>query len=108
MFFESSPVLDSTIVAFNSATTGAANMFVHESSEPSLSYDLFYDGSSHGIEGVVPGPTSLIVDPEFADDVYHLANGSPAVDAGQPSPTQNDPDGSRNDMGAYGGPGAER
>jgi parallel beta-helix repeat protein len=31
---------------------------------------------------------------------------SPCIDGGNPDPIYNDPDGSRNDMGAYGGPGA--
>jgi hypothetical protein len=49
---------------------------------------------------------------EWADDgdwLGHnlcLAPGSPAIDAGDPDPAFNDPDGSRNDLGAFGGPGA--
>ena len=43
---------------------------------------------------------------EFAFD-FHLQPGSPCIDAGNPAPVYNDPDGSRNDMGVYGGPGAE-
>ena len=41
-------------------------------------------------------------DPGSAD--LHLQVGSPAIDAGDPSSTWNDVDGSRNDMGIYGGP----
>jgi len=52
------------------------------------------------------------LDPQFVDTLevspdFHLSEGSPCVDAGNPAPEFNDPDGSRNDMGAYGGPGAE-
>jgi len=32
---------------------------------------------------------------------FHLKDGSPAIDAGNPLPRYNDPDGSRNDMGAF-------
>jgi photosystem II stability/assembly factor-like uncharacterized protein len=37
---------------------------------------------------------------------YRLKPGSPCIDTGAPSSQYNDPDGSRNDMGAFGGPGA--
>ena len=35
---------------------------------------------------------------------WWLQNGSPCIDAGDPDAMYNDPDGSRNDMGAFGGP----
>jgi len=37
---------------------------------------------------------------------WSLQEGSPCIDAGDPDPIYNDPDGTRNDMGAYGGPNA--
>ena len=37
----------------------------------------------------------------------HLQPASPCINAGDPNPIYDDPDGSRNDMGAYGGPGAD-
>jgi len=45
-------------------------------------------------------------DPLFTDD-YELQGNSPCIDAGNPDSQYNDPDGSRNDMGAYGGPNGE-
>lgn len=42
---------------------------------------------------------------EFAE-IFSLRNNSQAVNAGHPDAIWNDPDGSRNDMGAYGGPNA--
>ena len=48
-------------------------------------------------------------DPEFEDEGtgdYHLAAGSPCIDSGNPDSAYNDPDDTRNDMGAYGGPDA--
>lgn len=41
--------------------------------------------------------------PEFENN-FHLSTISPCVDAGNPLPIYNDFDGTRNDMGAYGGP----
>jgi parallel beta-helix repeat protein len=57
-----------------------------------------------------PGPGDISADPLYEDEPngdYHLQPGSPCIDSGNPAPQYNDPDGSRNDMGAYGGPGAE-
>jgi len=49
---------------------------------------------------------NLEIDPLLNSD-YHLEPDSPCIDAGNPDPTFNDPDGSQNDMGAYGGPNGE-
>ena len=43
----------------------------------------------------------LFVDAENGD--FHLQENSPCIDVGNPDPEHNDSDGSRNDMGAYGG-----
>lgn len=57
------------------------------------------------------GQGNLYGNPRFVapawggDGDYHLQGGSPAIDAGHPDPQFNDPYGSRNDIGAFGGPG---
>jgi len=70
-------------------------------------YNLVYGNSgSDYTGGVIPGPGSLSVYPQFIDLIngdYHLAPGSPAINAGDPNLISNDPDGSRNDMGYTGG-----
>ena len=55
--------------------------------------------------------SNLFVDPEFVDyqgnaqtNDFHLAGGSPLIDAGDPDPAWNDTDTSRSDMGCFGGP----
>ena len=46
-----------------------------------------------------PAPHEICADPRFGPEFTLLA-GSPCIDAGHPDPVYNDPDGSRNDMGA--------
>lgn len=58
----------------------------------------------HGASSV-GGEGNLKVNPVFQHYPTHfkLNPVSPCVDAGDPDELHNDPDGSRNDMGAYGG-----
>jgi hypothetical protein len=57
------------------------------------------------VEGGHSDTTNINSDPLFADTInYYLSAISPCIDAGNPDTSYNDPDGSRNDMGAYGGP----
>jgi hypothetical protein len=70
------------------------------------SYNLFWD---NGVDyaPVLSGTGTLFVAPLFADPAsldFSLLPGSPAIDAGDPNPAYDDADGSRNDMGASGGP----
>jgi uncharacterized protein (TIGR02145 family) len=65
------------------------------------------------IQGSWYGDGNINLDPKFADPAnkdYHLswanypipdATKSPCIDAGDPDPQYNDPDGTRNDMGAF-------
>lgn len=66
---------------------------------------LNYDSQSGGT--AAPGLGDISADPLFdaASSLrYMLAKGSPCIDAGDPASLFNDRDGTRNDMGAYGGP----
>ena len=70
------------------------------------SYSLFFD---NGVDyaPMVNGEGNLFVDPMFTDPDrldFSLRPGSPAIDAGDPETIYVDDDGTRNDMGANGGP----
>ncbi len=61
----------------------------------------------------VPGPGVVVADPlfNFCDDIqdlecYTFDRRSPTFDAGHPGEAWNDADGTRNDLGAFGGPWA--
>jgi hypothetical protein len=56
------------------------------------------------VEGGFGGTGNINVYPQFDDANLRLQPGSPCIDAGDPALIYEDPDDSRNDMGAYGGP----
>jgi len=98
------PVVMNNIVYGN----GIYGVYARQSSVPALSFNDFYGNGTDYMPGTLARPNSLTVDPQFvgAGD-WHLAAGSPCINMGNPAPEYNDPDGSSNDMGAYGGPGSE-
>lgn len=75
-------------------------------------YRIRYGGSlleMTGRNGNISSPASFVAysrDQITTNDDFHLLPKSPAVNAGNPTASQNDVDGSRNDMGMYGGPDA--
>ena len=70
------------------------------------------------VEGGWPGTGNIDVNPNFEETNFYLSDSSACIDAGDPDPAYNDPEGDpgmgkwpakgtiRNDMGAYGGPGS--
>jgi parallel beta-helix repeat protein len=76
---------------------------------PQLTYNDVW-GNDSNYCGCFPGTGSISYDPQFTDTLagdYRLQPGSACIDSGNPASPYNDPDGTRNDIGAYGGPGAE-
>tara|TARA_B100002052_G_scaffold274416_1_gene277501 strand:+ start:782 stop:1711 length:930 start_codon:yes stop_codon:yes gene_type:complete len=72
-------------------------------------YCLFYNNSQNDYGGQMVGGVGDVTgsDPLFEDGgQYILSTSSPCIDAGLPSPSNNDLDGTRNDIGLHGGPNA--
>ena len=65
-------------------------------------WDLFWNNQSNYSPGMSPRESDVFADPLFIDDSYQLRNNSPAIDAGNPEIL--DLDGTRSDIGVYGGP----
>lgn len=107
-----SATLRNVIVARNTATkTGG----IHSAgANPSLSYtDVFgnqpsnYGGGATdatGVNGNISGDPLFSLSGPYP---FALKNGSAAINKGDSDRSYNDPDASRNDMGTYGGPGAD-
>ncbi len=86
----------------------------YASGTPSIVYSCLqgWTGGWGGAGNI--GANPLFVDPDGIDDVLgniddnlRLQLASPSIDTGDPDPSLNDSDGSRNDMGAYGGPASD-
>ncbi|UCH85312.1 MAG: T9SS type A sorting domain-containing protein [Candidatus Latescibacterota bacterium] len=97
-----SPVALFNNIVTNSTGTGIA---CTGPALPTLTYNLVWNSSGDDYNGAVPGEGSLSADPIFLDPAsgdYHLGLHSPAIDSGDPGLMNEDPDGSRGDMGVYG------
>ena len=68
-----------------------------------INYNDVWENGTANYLGCSAGYSDISEDPLYEDvynDNYQLVWGSPCIDAGYPSPYYNDPDGTRNDMGA--------
>jgi hypothetical protein len=74
-------------------------------SVPTPTYCNVWNSSTVDYDGCTPGVGCISLDPLFVNpgsSDYHLGLHSPGIDAGDPDPSYDDPDGSRGDMGIYG------
>ncbi len=72
-------------------------------------YNCFYGNNPNFRDYASAGTGDIQQDPQFVDAPngdFHLQAGSPCVDAGRTGTSYLDCDGTRNDMGVYGGPSA--
>jgi hypothetical protein len=99
---DATPMIKNNIVVGNGTGMAAYNL------PPATSFnDVWNNSVANYAGGAAAGPGSLSADPRFnasALVLYALSVGSPCIDTGDPDPIFNDGDGTRSDMGAYGGP----
>lgn len=72
-----------------------------------IDYNNLYNNTTNYQDNITPGANNISIDPKFVNQAignYTLASDSPCINTGSPSPERLDPDGTRNDMGAYAGP----
>jgi hypothetical protein len=100
-------IVRNSLVSNHSIATNPALLFT--GAAPQLDYNIYFNNAGGNVSGGSPGANDLTVNPLYVD----AANGdvalglhSPGLDSGDPAVPLHDPDGSRNDRGAYGGPQA--
>jgi len=72
-----------------------------------VEYNCFFENDTVASYGLMPA-SNLRIDPQFVDTTtFYLWDSSLLIDAGNPDPFYNDIDGSRNDIGLWGGPYGE-
>lgn len=96
------PVIRNNIVAFNGHYGIHREGIQPGVAQPVLGYNDVYGSPVLYYEIADPGAGSISMDP-MIDRSYGLMPGSPCIDAGDPDPAYDDPDGSRNDIGAVPG-----
>ncbi|MBN1301614.1 MAG: right-handed parallel beta-helix repeat-containing protein [Melioribacteraceae bacterium] len=97
-----SRIENNILVASNTNISGY--LFDNTLDQDIISYNNFWNEYFEGIEVI---ETNQFLDPHFVDmsmNDFQLLPESPCIDNGNPDPDFNDTDGTRNDMGAYGGP----
>jgi len=108
LIWSTSATIKNNIIWGNTATTSGNQIKLRSGGSADVTYS--------NVEGGWLGDGNIDTDPNFENIMLLLADGSLCIDAGDPDPQYNDPEGSpgmglwpakgtvRNDMGAYGGP----
>lgn len=102
-------VSSGSVLAFNTPDNLFAYVYEGKADDVELTYSLLYVEGGSGTNVSPLGTGCLSSDPKFVnvDSTagaydFHPASGSPLIDAG--NPTEQDADGTRADIGLYGGP----
>jgi hypothetical protein len=101
--------INSRTTVLNNIVTGNIGYGISLSMTSSASHNDVWDNALDYYT-TSPGQNDLNLDPLFIDpskEQYALRADSPCRDRGNPAPEYNDLDGSRNDIGLYGGPGLD-
>jgi hypothetical protein len=96
-------VLNNAIVS----NEGGGIVCQYPGTAPVITYNAFWHNQPTDVLGCTPGLGNRYVDPDFVNaqqDDYRLRPESPLINAGDPDPAWRNRDGSRGDIGAYGGP----
>src|SRR6266446_287506 len=96
-------VLNNAIVA----NAGGGIVCQFPGTAPVITYNGFWQNQPADVLGCTPGIGNRYEDPGFVNvpqGNYRLRPDSPLMNAGDPDPAWHDRDGSRSDLGAYGGP----
>ncbi len=102
--FQAAPLLLNNIITANAE---GGIVCRDPASLPTIAYNDLWQNQPADAAGCPLGPGNRHDDPRFVDAVrgdYRLRGESPLIDAGDPDAVFNDADGSRNNIGAYGGP----
>ena len=87
----------------NTIITGVLPTISADSVSP-LSINYSHVGETLGEQNLTNISGEILFERLTDGPQYYLLPGSVCIDAGNPDPVFNDPDGSQNDIGAYGGP----
>ncbi|MGB5529757.1 MAG: right-handed parallel beta-helix repeat-containing protein, partial [Ignavibacteriaceae bacterium] len=105
-------VMPSSVVKNNAVTNTGTGIGKYGTTNPVVQYNNSYNNDINYENGINPDTTNLSIDPMVVNDDstqgplnFHLQMFSPLIDAGDP--TILDRDGSRSDIGLYGGPYGE-
>lgn len=109
----STAIIENTLLAFNAETDldtqngGTARYSMIRDLETPIGFGNVIGGLDPLFAKGLLDLTGFPFDPTTElSDLFTLHPASPARNAGDPDPFLNDPDGSRNDIGAFGGPGS--